>query len=203
VSVASVAAGAKPAYRAAFVAGSAAFALAFVIGAVASFRSDSSLPAPSLLVDGTAAYVRQLLSEGDYRGAVQQLRAYEYVSNDRLPHEQLGEALLRLGPEARAGFAAALGDGGPGYAQGHYQLGLAFEGAEEYGPAVAELEEAVKLRPTFAEAQNALGVALINDGRAGEASAHFQEAVSQGYAPAVENLQHLEALVKSAGAKTR
>jgi tetratricopeptide (TPR) repeat protein len=196
----SVATAASTAYRAAFVVACAALAVAFVAGAFASFRAEQRLPAADLLVDGTAVYVRNLLIGKDYRGAVGQLREYEHVSNDRLPHEQLGAVLLRLGPEARLGFAEALRDGGPGYAQGHYQLGVAFEGAEDHVRAAAEFREAVRLQPRFAEAHNALGVALVNDGRAEEAVTHFREAATLGYAPALENLQRLGALLESAEA---
>jgi len=183
--------------RIVFAAGSGVLLLGFAIGVVASVRSGRSVPAPNLLVEGPAVLVRRLLIAKDWGGAVRQLRAYGQLSNDRLPHEQLAEALFGLGPEARAGFAEALRDGGPGYAQGHYQLGLAHERAEEHDRAAAELEEALKLRPRFPEARNALGVTLINEGRPGEASAHFREAGSQGYAPALENLERLEALLRS------
>jgi tetratricopeptide (TPR) repeat protein len=189
---------ARPLQRIVFVAGTAAFVLAFLVGAVAAYRSERRLPAPDLLVEGPALHVQRLLAAKDWDAAVRQLRAYEYVSNDRLPHEQLGELLLRLGPEARAGFAEALRAGGPGYAQGHYQLGVALEGADEHDRAAAELEEAVRLRPDLAEAQNALGVALINAGQVEKGAAHFREAASQGYAPALENLQRLQAMLEEA-----
>jgi tetratricopeptide (TPR) repeat protein len=185
--------------RTAFAAANAILFLGCAIGVVASLQSDRALPAPNLLVDGPAVSMRRMVIAKDYADAVRHLRAYEQVSNDRLPHEQLGVALFRLGPEARAAFAAALRDGGPGYAQGHLQLGLAYERAAEHAQAAAELEEAVRLSPRLAEAHNALGVALLNDGRAREAATHFRDAASQGYAPALENL---EALQESAGAES-
>jgi tetratricopeptide (TPR) repeat protein len=196
----SAAMGANPVYRALFVAACAVLSIAFVVGAVASFRSEQRLPAADLLVDGPAAHVRNLLAARDYAGVVRQLREYEHVSNDRLPHEQIAEALLGLGPEARAGFAAALRAGGPGYAQGHYQLGVAYESAEEHAPAAAEFREAVRLDPRFAEAKNALAVALVNDGKVEEAMTYFREAATLGYAPALQNLHRLGTMLEAAEA---
>jgi tetratricopeptide (TPR) repeat protein len=107
---------------------------------------------------------------------------------------------VSLGPEARDGFAQALRADGAGYVEGHYQLGVALEAADEHERAAAELAEAVRLRPDFPEAQNALGVALINAGQVEKAAAHFQEAAAQGYAPALENLQKLQAMLEESEA---
>jgi tetratricopeptide (TPR) repeat protein len=190
----------RPAERIVFVAGTAAFVLAFLVGAVAAYRSEERLPAPDLLLQGPALHIGRLLAAKDYARAVRHLRAYEHLSNDRLPHEQLGQLLVSLGPEARDGFAQALRADGAGYVEGHYQLGVALEAADEHERAAAELAEAVRLRPDFPEAQNALGVALINAGQVEKAAAHFQEAAAQGYAPALENLQKLQAMLEESEA---
>ena len=154
------------------------------------------MPAANLLVDGPARHIERLLRSESYTEAVRQLRMYGPVSNDRLPHERLAVVLSQLGPEARRGVAQALRDQ-PGYANGHYQLGLAFLSAEEYEQATSELEEALRIRSSWPEPHNALGVALAYQGRGEDAAAHFWQALAlrPDYAEARENLEKIEPLL--------
>jgi tetratricopeptide (TPR) repeat protein len=185
----------RRAHRAAFVTGAAAFSLAVLVGASHSLRSEHRLPAPDLLVDGPARHVERLLERGNHDGAVRQLIAYQRLSNDRLPHERLTPVLARLGPDARAAFAAAL-RATPGYAAGHRQLGLAFSSAREYESAATQLQEALRLRPDDAEAHNALGMVLGNLGRVEDAAGHFIRAITlmPDWAQPRANLERLEQL---------
>ncbi|HVG37876.1 MAG TPA: tetratricopeptide repeat protein, partial [Pyrinomonadaceae bacterium] len=51
-----------------------------------------------------------------------------------------------------------------GAAEKHYRLGVASLEAQQYDRAQAELEEALKLRPEFAEASEALGLVQARKG---------------------------------------
>jgi protein O-mannosyl-transferase len=63
-------------------------------------------------------------------------------------------------------------------AEQHYARGVDLSNAGHPGDAVAEFEQALRLRPDYAEAQNNLGVALTQiPGRSAEALAHFDAAV--------------------------
>jgi tetratricopeptide (TPR) repeat protein len=181
--------------RVAFVTAAAALLLAIVAGAVHSVLSRHRVPSANLLVDGPADHIEDLLKRKEYDAAVRQLVAYEPLSNDRLPHERMAEVLLQLGPEARQAVAQALRNH-PGYARGHFQLGLAFLGADEYDSAAAQLNEALRLSPTFPEAHNALGIVLAYQGQGEEAAAHFWQALAQmpGYPEARENLERIAPL---------
>lgn len=100
-------------------------------------------------------------------------------------HDNLGNALLRTG-----NLAAALGeyqlalrlDPGNSVARGNLsvarfnQATLAAQ-AERMPEAIADLEEALRLRPAFPEAQDNLGNALLAQGRLEEAVAHYREAL--------------------------
>jgi Flp pilus assembly protein TadD len=190
-------------HRAVLATGVAALLLAFLAGAVQSLRSERRVPAANLLLDGPAEHVENLLRSERYDDAVRQLRLYEELSNDRLPHERLATALSGLGPDARRRMAQALRDH-PGYARGHYQLGLAFLGADEYEAARGELEAALRVRPDDPEAHNALGVVLAYQGRLEDAAAHFGAALSlrPDYAEARLNLARIESVMNSAPAGT-
>jgi tetratricopeptide (TPR) repeat protein len=180
------------AYRPALALATGLLAVAFVLGAYQSLRSDHRLPAANLLVYGPAEHVETLLTGGDYEGAIRQLRQYARTSSDRLPHERLGDVFRRLGPEARAGVEAALA-AEPDYAEGHYQLAAVY-GSENDLPHTAEhLAQFVRLRPRDAQAHNTLGVILAQQGRLVEAAEQFRDAVAiePTYEDAIENLQTL------------
>jgi tetratricopeptide (TPR) repeat protein len=55
-------------------------------------------------------------------------------------------------------------------------LGLILADRGRIPEAIDQYEEALRLRPAFAEAHNALGLALVRDGRVPEALEHFAEA---------------------------
>lgn len=185
--------------RVVFALGVGVFALALAAGVVQSLRVEHRLPAPGLLIYGAAEHVETLLAQGDYAGAVRQLRLYTAVATDRLPHDELGNILLRLGPEARAGFEEALRSE-PDYANGHYQLGLVYLTEENLESAATHLEQAARLRPDFAEGHNTLGVVLTKQGKLAEAAAHFRQAVmlQPDYSDALENLVQVSQALEGA-----
>jgi protein O-mannosyl-transferase len=112
-------------------------------------------------------------------------------------HSDLGTAYARMGrlSEAAAEFQAALRlnpnseivranvqnlqtEMRADTAERHYAKGVDLSNAGRQQDAVAEFEQALRLRPDYAEAQNNLGVALTQiPGRATEALAHFETAV--------------------------
>jgi tetratricopeptide (TPR) repeat protein len=59
----------------------------------------------------------------------------------------------------------------------HNNLGNALESKGETGEAIAQYQEAVRLRPSYAKAHNNLGVALDRQGQTDEAIRQYQEAV--------------------------
>ena len=69
-------------------------------------------------------------------------------------------------------------------------LGLAFREIGRTGEAIAQYQEALRLKPVFAEAHNNLGIALDETGRAADAIPHYQEAlrIKPDYAEAHNNL---------------
>ena len=62
-------------------------------------------------------------------------------------------------------------------AKAHRNLGMALLYARKLPEAVAQLEEAVRLEPDFAQAHEFLGNALAVQGRKTEAAAHYQRAL--------------------------
>jgi len=85
------------------------------------------------------------------------------------PVEEILEEALRL-----AKTAARLDDQD---AIARFALGRAYLARGDYDPSVRELEAAIELNPTFAQAHCALGDSLAYAGRADEAIPCFQEAV--------------------------
>jgi Flp pilus assembly protein TadD len=65
------------------------------------------------------------------------------------------------------------------------------------GEALAEFSEAVRLDPSFGQAQNNLGLALAHMGRLTEAQDHFQAAIRSepGFQEAQQNLAHTRRLL--------
>lgn len=117
-----------------------------------------------------------LLRSKQYDQAVRELAQYESMSNDRLPHERLGQVLFTLDAADARQVAEALRKY-PNYARGHYQLGLALLQAEDYPGAQTEFEAVLEKDPSDAEAHNALGLALSYQGRGEEAAAQFWQAL--------------------------
>jgi superkiller protein 3 len=176
-------------YRPALALAAGLLTAAVALGMYWSLRSDHRLPAVNLLVYGPADHVETMLLAGDYAGAIDQLRQYARTSNDRLPHERLGDVFERLGPDARAGVEAALAARAD-YAEGHYQLALAYAAGNDLPRTADHLAQFVRLRPRNAQAHNMLGVTLAQQGRLAEAAAQFREAVTldPSFADALENL---------------
>jgi Flp pilus assembly protein TadD len=65
----------------------------------------------------------------------------------------------------------------PGYAEAHYNLGMALSRQGALGEATFHLREAVRLHPGNAVAHNNLGVLLARQGAFPEAVAQFREAL--------------------------
>src|SRR5262249_6441174 len=139
-------AGMSAVYRPALALAAGLLTAAVALGMYWSLRTEHRLPAADLLVYGTADRVEAMLLAGDYETAVDQLREYARTSNDRLPHERLGDVFQRLPPEARAGVEAALA-ARPDYAEGHYQLALAYAAGKDLPRTADHLAQFVRLRP--------------------------------------------------------
>ena len=79
----------------------------------------------------------------------------------------------------------------------HYNLGVSLQQAGRMQEAIAHWEQAVQLRPNYAEAQNNLGKALLQDGKRAEAIKHLRQAVQVNptFFEALANLG--DALMKS------
>ncbi len=73
----------------------------------------------------------------------------------------------------------------------HNNLGNALDSKGQTGEAIAQYQEAVRLRPGYAKAHNNLGAALDRQGQTDEAIRQYQEAVRlrPGYAKARNNLR--------------
>jgi tetratricopeptide (TPR) repeat protein/tryptophan-rich sensory protein len=78
----------------------------------------------------------------------------------------------------------------PGYADAHYNLGVALGKLGRPAEALGEFEEAVRLEPDSVEARNNLGDSLMREGRTGEAVEQFEAAIrlDPGHARAHYNL---------------
>jgi tetratricopeptide (TPR) repeat protein len=72
----------------------------------------------------------------------------------------------------------------------HYNLGIALRGAGQMQEAIGQYEQALRLKPDFAEAHNNLGIALLRLGRAQEAVMQCAEAlrITPDYVEAYLNL---------------
>lgn len=159
-----------------FLLGTSAFVLTCLLGVAQSLRSDRRLPAANVLVDGPAEHVETLLRSKQYDQAIRALAEYENMSNDRLPHERVGQVLGTLDPADARELAEALRKY-PHYTRGRYQLGLALLQAEDYPGAETEFEAVLEKDSSNAEAHNGLGLALTYQGRGEEAAAQFWQAL--------------------------
>ncbi|HWC99436.1 MAG TPA: tetratricopeptide repeat protein [Candidatus Sulfopaludibacter sp.] len=113
---------------------------------------------------------------------------------------RVGEAVsefqtaLRLKPDSpviRANLQNAQKELTADTAEAHYSKGVDLSNSGRLQDAVAEFEQALRMRPDYAEAQNNLGVTLTQiPGHAAEALPHFQAAVklNPNYADAHFNL---------------
>ena len=63
------------------------------------------------------------------------------------------------------------------YAEAHYSLGTALEGAGRLQEAIREYEQALRLKPDHAVAHNNLGIALFEQGRQQDAVGQFEQAL--------------------------
>ena len=72
----------------------------------------------------------------------------------------------------------------------HYNLALALEQTGDYDAERASLDQAIQLRPNFAEAENQLGVILARAHEDAKAEQHFRSAIAiaPSYAEAANNL---------------
>jgi tetratricopeptide (TPR) repeat protein len=78
----------------------------------------------------------------------------------------------------------------PNNPRAHHGLALALEERGRSQEAIAEFQQALRIRPNYSEAHNSLGLALSARGRLEEAMDHFREAlrIHPGLAPAHNNL---------------
>jgi tetratricopeptide (TPR) repeat protein len=72
----------------------------------------------------------------------------------------------------------------------HYNLGVASEQAGKLKEAIAHYEQALRIKPDYAEAHNNLGLVLLGLGKVPEAAGHFEQALrlKHDYAGAHSNL---------------
>ncbi len=66
----------------------------------------------------------------------------------------------------------------PGFAIGHYNLGLALKHSGDLSTAIAHYRQAIQLQPDYAAAYQNLGVALLKQGRISESLAAFRQAIA-------------------------
>jgi tetratricopeptide (TPR) repeat protein len=119
---------------------------------------------------------------------------------DAKAHAILGSAYLAAGSQdsARAAYGRALAadwHDEDGYVEAHYDFAASLASLGRRQDAIKHFEEAIRLRPAYAEAQNYLGVLLGMEGRLEDALAHLTEAVrlSPDYAAAQNNLGNVNA----------
>lgn len=90
---------------------------------------------------------------------------------------QRGRESLRTGdPRAAIEHLTALVDHAPGFAEGYHARATAFFMADQYGPAVADIQETLRLNPLHFGALSGLGVILEELEMKAEALAAFRAA---------------------------
>ncbi len=111
-------------------------------------------------------------------------------------YSNLGAIAVRRGQVKEAlWFLSRAAHRRPGKVQVRYNYALALRAAERYEDALGELDAAVKIDPNDAELRFVSGVVALRLGRAGEAEAHFQEALRID--PAHRDARHNLALLES------
>jgi tetratricopeptide (TPR) repeat protein len=65
----------------------------------------------------------------------------------------------------------------PSLAKWHFSRGIAYNRAEEFGPAIKEFRQVIWLKPNHWEAHNGLGLALLSQGKIADAIRHCSEAL--------------------------
>ncbi|MFC1489058.1 tetratricopeptide repeat protein [Thermodesulfobacteriota bacterium] len=113
------------------------------------------------------------------------------TTNHYLPHNNLGNALLRKGRTAEAieHYREALRLR-PNYVEAHNNLGNALAKQGLADEAIKQCREALRLNPNYEKAHNNLGSILAEQGRIDEAVKHYREALRlhPNYVEAYNNL---------------
>jgi tetratricopeptide (TPR) repeat protein len=104
-------------------------------------------------------------------------------------NEAIGHANARRMGEAEASYRRLLALQ-PGFAAGHFNLGVALAGQEKFDGAIKHYQRAITLDPKHAEANNNLGVLRAAQGRLADAVALYERAIAikPEYAEAHNNL---------------
>jgi len=112
-------------------------------------------------------------------------------SNDADQYARLAMACHQRGELDQAiGYYQKLLAIKPGFAQVHYNLGIAFSALGRLDEAVASYRQAIACKPDYAAAYNNLGVALKAQGQPEVAAAHYAQAIElqPDFADAYSNL---------------
>lgn len=168
--------------------------------AVACYRNAERLDPESFLWPYYLGIVLQ--SQGDLDAAAASLERALTLREDDLPaHLRLGEVRLALGqPEAARDHFSRLEDDDRFAAAASYGLGRVAAASDAPAEAVAHFEKALELQPNAGIVHHALGLALRQAGRAGEAQTHL-EAKGSGEVLAPDRLmERLASLAISSGA---
>jgi tetratricopeptide (TPR) repeat protein len=142
--------------------GTGLFVVAFISGAVQSWRLERRLPMIDLIVSGPEDHVDDLVTRQDYDRAIKQLTMQVRLQPDNAgAREHLGNLLgtqKRL-DEAQVQFQELVRLR-PDYAEGYSYLGSAYLDAGHLFLATNSFKRAIELNPDLPVAHNNLGVAL-------------------------------------------
>ncbi|MGH9794537.1 MAG: tetratricopeptide repeat protein, partial [Candidatus Acidiferrales bacterium] len=118
-----------------------------------------------------------LAQTGDRAGAVEAFRAAIRLQPDMAgAHRNLAK-LLDDFVEAQYHYKRAIYHR-PGYAEAHYDYGLALAAEQRHAQAAVEFEAATRAEPAFAEAHASLGDMLAIQGKPALAIPHYQRALA-------------------------